>query len=132
MKAQIKLEDDDVDKIANAVAVKIKGALGKAKPAAADEAHADTDGDADNVDTDTGDTDGDTDGDGDTGDTDADAADEPTREDVRAALSVVSKKHGQDKAMALLKKFGGVAGLSKLKDEKFQAVIDAAKKLSKK
>jgi len=130
MKAQIKLEDDDVDKIANAVAAKIKGALSGKKPAAAAEDDTDNDADADNFDTDTGD--GDTDGDGDTGDTDADAADEPTREDVRAALSVVSKKHGQDKAMALLKKFGGVAGLSKLKDEKFQAVIDAAKKLSKK
>lgn len=51
----------------------------------------------------------------------------PTREDVLAKLKAVSgnAKLGQDKAMEILKKSGGVSKLSSLDEGKFAAVIKA-------
>lgn len=135
------LEDEDVEKIATAVAAKLKGVIGgKAgtagkKPTAKNEAadeddFGDTDGDTDGD----GDADGDGDGDGDTdgdGDGDGEGEEGPSREDVRAALKKVSAKFDQEKAMGILKKAGGVGALSKLPEKKFAAVIAAAKKVAK-
>lgn len=52
----------------------------------------------------------------------------PTKEDVRAALVAYQTRSSADKARALLKSVGGADTLGSLKEEKFAAVIEAAKK----
>lgn len=119
---KIELEDKDVDRIATAIAAKMgnakpadKPAKGKAKPAEAEDAAPE------------GDVDG---GDADTGDEfeGGDAAPEVSRDDVRAALSALSKAFNQDEAMKILKDVGKTTALSKLDESKFADVIAAANK----
>ncbi len=137
MLGKVDLADEDVERIASAVAAKLaKGAAkngkgsstGRGKGSAkADDADDGLDGDSgEDGESEDGESEDDF-GDGD-GDGDGDGEDAPTREDVRDALKSVSKKFSQEVAMALMKKTGGATALSKLKEEKFAAVIAAAKK----
>ena len=54
-----------------------------------------------------------------------------TRADVQAALRAYAAKTNKATALALMKKIGGTDALTKLKEVKFQAVIDAANKAAK-
>lgn len=120
----MKTLDDVIEAIATAVAKKVAVINGKAKPAAA-KAKADDEAGGDEA----GEGDGSAEDDFEAGAGDEagdEAGDAPDRDAVKAALTAVSKKHGQDAAMAILKKTGGVGALSKLAEDKFAAVIKAA------
>jgi hypothetical protein len=129
---KIALEDSDVEKIAAAVAAKVAGAAGKAsKPGKPGKAKA-SDSNDESDDDFSGESNDEGNGDDSFGDeTGGEEAETPTREDVRDALKLVSKKFDSDTAMEILRKAGGVASLSTLKEPKFAAVIEAAKKKAK-
>lgn len=67
------------------------------------------------------------------GDGETEAEEKPERSDVHAALKTYANAIGsQAKAIELMKKHGGTEKLSALKEDKFAAVIDAAKKATAK
>ena len=112
---KIALEDSDIEKIAKGVAKLIGGKPAAAKPAAA------ADDDFGDGDAGEGDDFGEGDGDG-------DGEAEPEQSDVKAALVLVSKKHGQEAAVEILRKVGKTPALSKLATDKYADVIAACKK----
>lgn len=103
-------------------------AAAKKKAAAAAKAAAEAD-DGDDGDADDGEGD-----DGDADDGEGDADDGPDLDAVTEAMKKYATAPGSSKAkaMALLKKTGGVEALSKLKPAKFAAVIDGCKAAIKK
>jgi hypothetical protein len=67
------------------------------------------------------------------GEGDADESEKAlTTEDVRAALTDLQKRTDAATAIEIMKKHGGTNSLSKIPAEKYGAVIDAAKKQTKK
>lgn len=119
---KIALEDSDIEKIATAVAKKVGAKAPKAKAEADDAEAGEGEGEADtSSDFEDGGEGGEGGGEDET----------PTPDDVKAALTLVSKKFDQDTAMAILKKTGGASALSKLAEGKRAAVIKACKAKAK-
>lgn len=70
-----------------------------------------------------------------TDDTDGDIGDDatgPTQSDVQIALRAYASASSKAAAVKLMKEKGGTDALSKLKESKYQTVIDAAKAATKK
>ena len=116
MKIEVEL---DIDAIAKAVA-KINGKpagkpAGKPKAQVEDETETETE------------TDTETETEEDFGEGETETP-EVSKADVLEALKSVTKKHDQDTAMEILKKTGGVNALSKLKEDKYAAVLAACKR----
>lgn len=136
----VRLSDDD-RALLRAVTTAVAALKGKPGKGAAAEAEDTGDGDGESGDGESGDGEsGDGDGesgDGDdfeTGDAEGETDAKPTRDDVRAALAAYANAPGKSKAGAikLMEKIGGSNALSKLKEAKFAAVIEAAKKAAAK
>src|SRR5574337_84147 len=113
---KVSLEDKDLDAIAARVAKVLGKTPGKAAATVEEETTEEEETGGDEESGEGADFEGDTGGEGE---------EAKTREDVKEALTNVSKKFGQDTAMEILKTKGGAAALSKLKDAKFAAVIAA-------
>lgn len=122
---KIALEDSDIEKIATAVAKKVGAKAPKAKAEADDAEAGEGEGEADTS------SDFEDGGEGGEGGEGGGEDETPTPDDVKAALTLVSKKFDQDTAMAILKKTGGASALSKLAEGKRAAVIKACKAKAK-
>jgi len=129
----------DQVKLLKGLATKIDAllaALGKkpGKPATEDAADDDLADDLGDGEEEAEDGDGDGEEEAEDGDGEEEADEEEakaTRADVQAALRAYAAKTNKATALALMKKIGGTDALTKLKEVKFQAVIDAANKAAK-